>query len=131
MQDAGLGGRAEVMHGDFTEEAGVAAAERFLRARELPTAVIAANDLVAVGLIDRLEEGGARIPEEVSVVGYDNTFIAGLSHIRLTTINQPRREMGREAFQLILERNEGRTERAMRIHEPDLVVRSTTAPPRG
>ena len=130
MADAGLEHRATVLHGDFTEEAGVAGAEKLLRAKAMPTAIIAANDLVAVGLIDRLEQDGLEIPRDVSVIGYDNTFIAALNHIQLTTINQPRAEMGREAFGLLLERAGGRSRRAMRMHEPQLVVRSTTAPPR-
>jgi DNA-binding LacI/PurR family transcriptional regulator len=129
MARAGLARHAEVVPGEFTEEAGTRAAEQLLRGRRLPTAVIAGNDLVAVGLIDRLEAAGLRIPGDVSVVGYDNTFIAGLNHIRLTTINQPRREMGREAFQLLLERADGRARRRVRVHEPELVVRSTTARP--
>jgi DNA-binding LacI/PurR family transcriptional regulator len=129
MEAAGLGRSAEVVAGEFTEGAGVEAAGRLLRRKRRPTAVIAANDLVALGLIDRLEEDGLRIPEDVSVVGYDNTFVAGLAHIQLTTVNQPRRDMGAEAFGLLLERTEGRAERVTRVHEPTLVVRATTGPP--
>src|SRR3954469_22521186 len=118
MADAGLSPFAKVIPGDFTEQAGVGAPERLLGADDLPTAVFAANDLVAVGLIDRLEQGGVRIPEDVSVVGYDNTFVAALNHTRLTTVNQPRHEMGREALALLIERLQGRTTRAVRLHEP-------------
>ena len=130
MEDAGLSGAAQIVHGEFTEDAGVRAAAALLRDGSLPTAVFAANDLVAVGLIDRLEQDGVRIPEDVSVVGFDNTFVAALNHIRLTTVNQPRHEMGREALALLLERVGGRTQRVIKQHEPTLVVRSTTAPPR-
>jgi len=107
--------------------AGEAAGEVLLQ--DLPTAVFAANDLVAVALIDRLEQDGVRIPEDVSVIGYDNTFVAGLAHIQLTTINQPRRDMGADAFSLVMDRAAGRTERTSRVHKPTLVVRATTGPP--
>ena len=130
MEAAGLGARARVVRGEFTEGAGTQAAEALLRDGDLPTAVFAANDLVAIGLIDRFDQDGVRVPEDVSVVGFDNTFVAAFSHIRLTTINQPRQEMGREALQLLLERADGRTKGATRLHEPSLVERGTTAPPR-
>ncbi len=130
MEEAGLGGRARVLRGEFAEDAGVRAADALLRDDALPTAVFAANDLVAIGFIDRLDQDGVRVPEDVSVVGFDNTFVAGLSHVQLTTIDQPRPEMGREALALLLERADGRTRSATRLHVPELVQRSTTGPPR-
>jgi DNA-binding LacI/PurR family transcriptional regulator len=130
MDEAGLARHARVIAGEFEEAAGARAAELLLREGRLPTAVFAANDLVALGLIDRLHQDGVAVPDDVSVVGFDNTFVAELSHIRLTTINQPRHEMGREALQLVLERADGRTRGATRLHRPELVVRASTGPPR-
>jgi DNA-binding LacI/PurR family transcriptional regulator len=125
-----LGARARVVPGDFTEEAGVAAARLLLAEPALPTAVFAANDMVAAGLLGGFDQAGVQVPADISIVGYDNISIAHLAHVSLTTVDQPRTEMGRMALELLLDRIDNRRPNVVRLVEPTLVVRSTTAPPR-
>jgi DNA-binding LacI/PurR family transcriptional regulator len=125
-----LGRHARVIPGDFTEQAGTNAAKAMLAEPELPTAVFTANDMVAVGVLGELDRAGIDIPGELSIVGYDNISIAHLAHVSLTTINQPRTEMGRQALELLLDRIDNQRPNELRLLEPSLVVRSTTAPPR-
>jgi DNA-binding LacI/PurR family transcriptional regulator len=128
MAERGLEPR--VIPGEFTEAAGVRAAELLLASGELPTAVFAANDLVAAGALDRFEDAGLRIPNDISIVGYDNTFLAALHHMSLTTIDQPRPEIGRLALTTLIEQIDGARPAGLHLKlEPTLVKRATTAPP--
>lgn len=119
-----------VLPGEFTDASGAEAAARLLELDPLPTAVFVANDLAAVAAIDRLESAGLRVPEDISVIGYDNTALAALAHIGLTTVNQPRQAMGRVATRCALERLDGGRRAAVtHVLEPELVIRQTTGPP--
>jgi DNA-binding LacI/PurR family transcriptional regulator len=92
------------------------------------TAFAAANDVIAVRLIDALEAGGRRVPDDVSVVGFDGTDLGAHSRIRLTTVAQPRGRLIADGLRLLSERmaGAGGPPRHVRL-EPELIVRGTTA----
>ena len=120
------------IRGGFTEPAGVTAARAVLDLDPLPTAVYAANDICAMGAMRVFESKGLSIPADISLVGYDNVDFTGLDHIDLTTVDQPRRQIGTLAVEMLLERIDGSRKRAKRVTvEPQLIVRGTTAPPAG
>ncbi|WP_169952632.1 LacI family DNA-binding transcriptional regulator [Microbispora sp. H11081] len=118
-----------VEHGDFSEEGGRRAALALLKRDPRPTAIFAANDMVAMGVLTAASELGLRVPEDISVVGYDNTHLAAVTHVSLTSVDQPRRAMGRSAAALLSDRitEPGKTARLRQV-TPQLVVRRSTGP---
>ena len=131
MSEFGLDDEIVTVEGRHTEEGGYQGAMELLKMRVLPTAVFASNDLCAIGAMNAFEEAGLSIPDDVSLVGYDNNRMAALRHISLTTIDQPGDHMGRSAVDRLSERIDGdRTEPSHDVVAPSLVVRSTTGPPR-
>lgn len=129
MKRMGLAEHTNVVPGEFTEVAGVQAAEAMLEDQELPTGIFAANDLIAAGAMDAFEDAGLRVPEDVSIIGYDNTSLAQLHHVSLSTIDQPRDQMGRMALTMVHERIERvRHQPVVQLTTPTLVARRTTGP---
>lgn len=116
-----------VVDGDFNEAAGYAAAEQLMSLRTPPTAIFAGNDLAAIGVLTHLQQTGVRVPEDVSVVGYDDTLLAGIGPVSLTTVHQPRQQFGRLATELLLDRIGGRAEARHELIKPRLITRSSTA----
>ncbi|GAA3021185.1 LacI family DNA-binding transcriptional regulator [Streptosporangium sp. NPDC050855] len=121
-----------VEEGEPSEEGGARAAHSLLTRDPRPTAIFAANDLVAMGVLSAAAELGLRVPEDLSVVGYDNIRRAGTQPVALTTVDQPRRAMGRSAAALLHDRigDPGKASRLRQV-APELVVRRSTSPTPG
>ncbi|MEU5595878.1 LacI family DNA-binding transcriptional regulator [Streptomyces sp. NPDC020298] len=130
MREHGLADRAAVEPGDLTEEGGYRAAVRLLSRPERPTALLAVNDIASVGALSAAGELGLRVPGDVSVTGYDNTSIARLRHVWLTTVDTAPHEVGRRAARCLLDRlGGGGGAGGVHLAAPALRIRGTTAAP--
>lgn len=115
---------------DHTIDDGARKAAELLATEDRPTAIFACNDLLAVGAIQAAKQLGLRVPEDLSVIGFDNTILALVSGPTLTTVAQPLESLGKAAINLIVQELEGEQEPIQRvIMSPRLVVRESTAPP--
>ena len=124
---------ALVMPGGLTELDGAAAARAFLAmSAPRPTGVVAFNDRCALGFVDVVRQAGVRVPEDVSVVGFDDIEQAGYPHVALTTVRQDAARLGAEAVRAVTGRldDAGTAEPTGAVIEPELVVRSSTGPVR-
>jgi LacI family transcriptional regulator len=90
-----------VIAGDWEVQSGFPAARQFLELPHRPTAIFAANDLMALGAIYAIQEAGLRVPEDIAIVGYDDREIANLTRPTITTVTMPCYEMGQAAAQLM------------------------------
>ncbi|WP_129663101.1 LacI family DNA-binding transcriptional regulator [Phytoactinopolyspora endophytica] len=117
---------ALIEHGDYSYDSGVAAMRLLLQRRPDIDAVFAAADLMAAGALRTLRESGRRVPDDVAVVGFDDSGVARQTDPTLTTVRQPIEEMGREMAQLLVTRISGsQPDRPSLILDANLVIRES------
>jgi DNA-binding LacI/PurR family transcriptional regulator len=130
MRRHGLSEYIRILPGNHTEEGGVRAAGVLLNDGEVPSAVIASNDRSAMGVLDAFNRAGVAVPRSVSVIGYDDSPLARLAHVNLTTVSQATREQAEHAVAAAVERlDNGRSAHREIVLTPELVIRGTTGPP--
>jgi LacI family repressor for deo operon, udp, cdd, tsx, nupC, and nupG len=118
-----------VWPGDYTLDAGTRAGHRFVARADRPTAVFCSNDEMAIGFTRTLSSAGIRVPDEVSVAGFDDIEFAAAMEPPLTTIRQPRRELGQAGATVLLDLLASRhAPKRVRL-KTDLVIRGSTARP--
>lgn len=130
LREHRLDGMALVEQGDLTEEGGYRATVRLLSTAHRPTAIFAFNDIACVGALSAAEELGLQVPRDLSLVGYDNTYLSRLRHLWLTTVDNASHDVGRRAAQHLLDRiaDPARPGETV-LTTPTLKIRGTTAPP--
>ncbi len=119
-----------VYSGDFTMQSGAAGMERLAALHEPPTAVLCANDEMAFGAIRMLHKLGLSVPEDISIVGFDDQNMAEFYNPPLTTVHIPRHELGRRAALELIDQLEGKDVAHEVVLPTRLVIRESTAPPR-
>ncbi len=131
MNSAGLPiDPAWIRFGDFHTSGGAHHGRELLTESEPPTAIFAGSDLQALGVLEAVRELGLRVPQDLSLVGYDDIPLAQWVSPRLTTIRQPLRRMAEEATRLVVRMSEAPLESVPRMDLAiNLVVRESTAPP--
>ena len=119
-----------IAQGDYSIVSGFEATRRLLALTPPPTAIVSANDFMAYGAIDAITRAGMSVPRDISVTGFDDILVSGLSLIRLTTVRPPTWKLGATAAELLLKRV-GKKALGLResvILPSELVVRGTTGP---
>ncbi|MCF4994763.1 LacI family DNA-binding transcriptional regulator [Pseudomonas syringae] len=131
LRAAHLPGDAELIcHGDFTLKAGDEGAATMLALRDRPTALFCENDEMAIGALHRIKQLGLRVPQDVSLVGFDDIPFAAYCDPPLTTIAQPAETFGELAVQMLIGLIEGQSlDERQRVLPFELTVRQSSAPP--
>ncbi|MBM7646633.1 LacI family transcriptional regulator [Scopulibacillus daqui] len=132
LQEAGAAfDRKNLLTNNFSFDDAKRSMKKLIESGRRPTAVFAFNDLLAIGAIHGAKEAGLKIPDDLSVIGFDNTLLAAVNDPPLTTIAQPIQDMGRTVTDLLVkEIKGGNTVKQRVVLLPELVVRQTTIPPK-
>jgi len=123
---------ARIIEGDHTLEGGIASMERLLAAKKMPTAVMCSNDMTAIGVLHKLYRAGLRVPDDLSVIGFDDIHITEVTIPPLTTVQMSRFELARAAVTALRAHVE-QPENSKREYniQTKLIVRESTGFPRG
>jgi LacI family transcriptional regulator len=120
-----------INEGTFYQQDGYEGASVFLDLPQPPTAIFASNDVMAFGVMDAVRNRGLSVPDDISIIGFDDIPQAALTHPALTTISQPLEKMGRVATQVLLDMLSAPEKKTKRIELPtELIVRDSCASPR-
>lgn len=116
-----------IARGDFTFEAGGQALEKLLSLPEPPTAVFCHSDVMALGALSYAKRHGLRVPQDLSIIGFDNISLSEFCDPPLSTVAQPRYDIGREAMLLLLDQLHGQSvSSGSRLLDCELIVRGST-----
>lgn len=118
-----------IYEGTFAQTDGYAGASVFLKLPNPPTAIFASNDVMAFGVMDAVRNCGLRVPDDVSVLGFDDIVQSALTHPALTTVNQPLEKMGRVATLMLLDLLKNPDKKPKRIELPTELVRRGSCRP--
>jgi LacI family transcriptional regulator len=119
-----------VFTGDLKRETGYGIIKRIIAEQDPPRAFFVENDLMALGVIQGIKDSGLRVPDDIAVVGFDDIAFAAFPEISLTTVRQPKYEMGRLAADILLDCIINGTQEPKRyILEPELVIRTSSGKP--
>lgn len=129
LAKAGLAASPELLwHSDFTSQGGFNTMQAILASPLAPTAVFVCNDLMSIGALSAAHQAGTQIPQQMSLIGFDDIELAQFASPALTTIAQPKQRIGIAAVDMVLERIQGgRIQARQVILLPELIVRNSTA----
>ena len=131
LTQAGLNFTRElIVHGDGKAEGAIRAMSQLLSLPERPTAVVCYNDMSALGAMHQIRTSGLRVPDDISITGFDDLHISQYLNPTLTTIRQPMPEMGRMAMETLVAILSGNVSQQNILVPGSLVVRASTAPPK-